>query len=111
METPRIFPTFPRPRNLEVWETGDADPRIRLALKSLQGLVNKEEPRLYEITAPCDEHWLDYYEKRFGVKHVRIDDPNALRQSSTRSRCTGECARNEKRKCFRACSGYGTRAS
>ncbi len=78
MPFPRIFPAFPRPRNLKVFCPAGLSWEKRLALGALQGLTNRTEPRMYQITGPWDEHWLEYYRAKFGVPNERISDPMDL---------------------------------
>jgi len=78
MEIPRIFPDINPPKKLTAFRAGEVSRDERLALKCLQGLVNRENPSIYEITAPCDEHWLRYYDEKFGIGFDVIDEPMGL---------------------------------
>ncbi|MFQ6096506.1 MAG: GxGYxYP domain-containing protein [Armatimonadota bacterium] len=66
---PRPFPdVFPRSRppakELVVCDLRKERADLRLLVYSLQGLVNRAEPRLYCLSAPIDSQWLDYLGQR-----------------------------------------------
>ena len=53
----------------------------RLLLLCLQGLVNRQQPRLYLLFNETDEHWLDWMRQRGWVKQMqRVQDPTTLVQ-------------------------------
>ena len=51
------------------------DQPTRVALACVQGLVNRERPRLYLIYSPHDEQWLQWYQERgyVGPRLRRVD--------------------------------------
>ena len=91
-----VFPPIPPVRRLVVCKPrnpADANGRFPVDfwiwLRSLQGLVNREEPHLYLIRetgalgsgpdSPLyEEHWLDYYTDTFDFPSERIDGVDAL---------------------------------
>ncbi|MCA9448741.1 MAG: hypothetical protein KC931_16585, partial [Candidatus Omnitrophica bacterium] len=58
---PEIFPKFDPPRHLQVAPLDDASLIDRQLYTSLQGLVNRKEPRVYYVTRDIDTSWLEYY--------------------------------------------------
>lgn len=71
--TPRPFPElFPRSEtpasNLLVFDMAKQPGDWQLLLYSLQGIVNREKPRIYFITNPMDKQWLDWIVKRGWIK-------------------------------------------
>lgn len=78
MDDEGIFPRLGAPRRLQVASLAGKDWHERVLLTSLQGLVNRTEPRIYLVNDGCDERWLDYYGVRFGVRHEKMADPLAL---------------------------------
>ena len=78
MSIPRIFTKLDQPRNLRVADPSKLDWNSRVTLASLQGIINRKEPRIYLAVADCDRHWLNYYCDRFGVSYVEVSDPMEL---------------------------------
>jgi hypothetical protein len=63
----RLFPRSPRvsPKDEVIVHSVNADDQsTRVALACLQGLVNRERPRLYLVYSPHDEQWLQWYQER-----------------------------------------------
>ena len=83
MKIPDIFPRFPKPKELLVFKSNELCWERRMALSSLQGMVNSRQPRIYHVTAPWDEHWLRYYRDRFGVRFDFLEDPMDLFKTFT----------------------------
>jgi len=81
METPPIFPKFPLPGKLAAFKTQGLSWEERIALSSLQGLVNRRKPRIYQIWAPCDQRWLEYYTEKHSIGHELVEDPMTLLES------------------------------
>lgn len=66
---PELFPrSAPPAAELLVADLQALPPDWRLCLVSLQGLVNRTEPRLYCLSHPTDQQWLDWMLKRGWVK-------------------------------------------
>jgi len=66
---PRPFPdVFPRSappaKDLLVCDLRKERPDLRLLMYSLQGLVNRTQPRLYCLSVPTDQFWLEQMQKR-----------------------------------------------
>ena len=78
MEPLRIFPRFKRPERLDVFHADGLEWDRYLCLTALQGLVNRTKPRIYQVVGNWDQHWLDYYKKRFGVEYETVQDPMSL---------------------------------
>ena len=53
-KTPPVLPRFPRPRHLDVAEITALPGDEQLLLTTLQGIVNRTQPRIYLIS-PVDE--------------------------------------------------------
>lgn len=72
----QVLPTFPRPRRLDVADVHDLHGDDQALLATLQGVVNRREPRLYFIFGddPSDPAWLD----TLGLPTRRYDDPMSL---------------------------------
>ena len=56
----------------------DKDSEERLPLSCLQGLVNREQPRIFLAYDRLDELWLDWLRERGDVKEVRWVGPKEL---------------------------------
>ena len=81
-----MLPTIPRVQRLVVSAPDAAGQSVDFWIwyRSLQGLVNREEPHLYLIQrgdassagqdALCERHWLDYYVSTFGLPTEHLDD-------------------------------------
>jgi hypothetical protein len=66
---PGIFPrSKPPAKHLYVLDTRPLMPDQRLAAYVLEGLVNREVPRLYCVTQPYDELWLKHMRERGWVE-------------------------------------------
>ncbi|MGE5482455.1 MAG: GxGYxYP domain-containing protein [Bacteroidota bacterium] len=77
---PGVFPraTPPDP-TLVVYDNRSNDWEMQLALACMQGLVNREKPRLYFINYEEDNFWLSWLKERQYVKEViREEDPWSL---------------------------------
>jgi len=82
-----ILPSNPPVKHLVV-SSQDTDSRTAdfwIWLRCLQGLVNRKHPHLYLIQTSeksskkghrdlCEDHWLEYYKKRFGLTSESLDD-------------------------------------
>lgn len=85
-----IFPSIPKVRRLVVFEPALEGESIDMAiwLRSLQGLVNRDEPHLYLMQTgsriheggPPNNliHWLDYYKTKFALPVEELGGPDAL---------------------------------
>jgi len=47
-------------------------------LTCFQGLINRQEPRIYFIHSKADQFWLDYYQQKFGIPYDILSDANEL---------------------------------
>ena len=56
----------------------NSDDALALTLLSLQGIVNREDPRIYIILDKYSEFWLQYAQSRVGIRATRIDSPSDL---------------------------------
>lgn len=54
------------------------EPDERLTLSCLQGLVNREQPRVFLVYDHMDELWLDWLRERGDVKEIRWIEPKEL---------------------------------
>lgn len=72
----QVLPTFPPPRRLDVANVHDLHGDDQALLATLQGVVNRREPRLYFIFGddPSDPAWLDTLD--LPTRHY--DDPMSL---------------------------------
>jgi hypothetical protein len=81
-----IFPKSPKPAaELVVADVRQLPLDVKFLLTSLQGLVNRSQPRLYLIIdqfpceTPTDERWLKWLQERGDVRAVRrVSDPMRL---------------------------------
>ncbi|MCC6696263.1 MAG: hypothetical protein IT365_11590 [Candidatus Hydrogenedentes bacterium] len=48
------------------------------ALTCFQGLVNRDDPRIYFIGEENDQYWLDHYHARYGLKVTSLEEPFQL---------------------------------
>jgi GxGYxYP putative glycoside hydrolase C-terminal domain/GxGYxYP_N 1st domain/GxGYxYP_N second domain/GxGYxYP third domain len=74
---------FPRataaPQHLYVYDARADNYEMLIFLTSLQGVVNKTEPRIYMIhTSEVDPFWLNEMEEDYGVTSETVADPWAL---------------------------------
>jgi hypothetical protein len=72
------FPKFPPPHDLSVVDLRDSADTLALTLLSLQGIVNREDPRIYIILDKYSEFWLQYAQSKVGIHATRIDSPGDL---------------------------------
>ncbi|MFH1741260.1 MAG: GxGYxYP domain-containing protein [bacterium] len=73
-----IFPK-PKPcRAVLACDIREYDLDERMTFLTLQGLMNRTQPRLYLISKPTCQDWLAYYWERFGVTSDRVASPYAL---------------------------------
>ncbi|HIE09701.1 MAG TPA: hypothetical protein EYP65_07620, partial [Armatimonadetes bacterium] len=81
---PRPFPDlFPRSKppspRLVVADVRKLPRDWKLALVTLQGIVNRERPTLYMLFFSTDEFWLEWLRKRGWVKEIEaVSDPRIL---------------------------------
>ena len=62
---PDIFPRSAAPaKNMLVCDLRKQRTDVRMLIYTLQGLINRSQPRLYCISTPQDELWLDHMRKR-----------------------------------------------
>ncbi|MCD6415462.1 MAG: hypothetical protein J7M08_02045 [Planctomycetes bacterium] len=73
-----IFPPNPRPRQIAVADIQPLDYEERALFAVLQGLVNREEPRIYLLHWEPDRHWPRYYAEQFDVQSEAVEDPYEL---------------------------------
>lgn len=68
-----IFPIFPRAESLTVLDVRPYSWEEQLAAAGIQGLVNREKPRIFLVYDDVvDRKWLDIYRRDHGVKHREI---------------------------------------
>lgn len=79
---PPLFPRSPLPaERLLVCDASKLPSDWQLALVTLQGIVNREKPRIYLLLNPTDQMWLDWMLKQGWIKEKEdIQDPNELLQ-------------------------------
>ncbi|RKX71110.1 hypothetical protein DRP53_02740 [candidate division WOR-3 bacterium] len=71
---------------IDVVDLRGKDYKTRLLALSLQGIVNREEPRIYVLWESKDrfgnpsEEWLEYYESKGWIIHSKTDLRSALRK-------------------------------
>lgn len=69
----RIMPGGTAPEKLFVLEISkDIDWHQRSMLASYQGLINRNDTRIYFVETKQDQFWLDYYKDTFGIRNERI---------------------------------------
>lgn len=81
-----VFPKSARPGHLYVLEAYEEPAEVKLMLATLQGVVNKAEPRIYLLmsadeydpTKDHEEDWLEHMEKHYGVTSERVSSPWTL---------------------------------
>ena len=85
-----VFPAIPKVKRLLVTEPDTSGEPLDFWVwfRSFQGLINRREPHLYVIrgTPPerarrrnlYEDHWLAYYQERFGLPTDHLDDIDAL---------------------------------
>ncbi len=74
---PTVFPkSAPPAATLWAIKAENLDPAQRFTLACLQGLVNRERPRLYLAYDRLDVLWLDWLRERGDVREVRWVGPN-----------------------------------
>jgi GxGYxYP putative glycoside hydrolase C-terminal domain/GxGYxYP_N 1st domain/GxGYxYP third domain/GxGYxYP_N second domain len=78
-KTLRLMPGGSIPSKLFVLEIQPGmDWHERNMLTCFQGLVNKQDTRIYYVETKQDQFWLDYYEKEFNIPNEKISDINEL---------------------------------
>ncbi len=78
-EMPEVFPPLPAPKRLIAAPLSvDLPLDERLVLTTIQGLVNREHPRIYFVQDDTDAHWLEYYDKRYGISHDTWDTTDRI---------------------------------
>lgn len=81
---PRPYPTFqpkmpPPARRLYVADVRRCTPQERILLLSLQGLVNRTQPRIYLILKNDDRFWLEEMRRQGHIdESIAVDDPLSL---------------------------------
>ncbi len=78
MENPNFFPEILHPDSLRVFKSNDMTWEKRVFYTCLQGLVNREKPQIYQVTAACDDHWLKFYEEEYDVEYSYVEQPIEL---------------------------------
>ncbi len=74
-----LFPrSNPPAATLQVLDMRQVGPEKRLLLLSLEGLVNRKQPRIYSIFDPTDIQWLHWMVKKKWIRGYRICSPAAL---------------------------------
>jgi len=73
-----LFPRSAEPRFLSVVDVrGMGNPLENLAA-SVQGNVNRSEPRLYVLYRDNDLLWLNYLRDRYGIEHETLGNPGEM---------------------------------
>ena len=68
-----IFPIFERPESLTVLDVRPYSWEEQLAAACIQGLVNREKPRIYLVHDDvADRKWLDWYRKTYGIRSREV---------------------------------------
>ena len=71
-EAPALFiKSAPPAKELIAVEMANYPPNLALTMTSLQGIVNRIEPRLFLLSGPYDAHWADWFVSRGDVERVR----------------------------------------
>ena len=84
---PRPYPTLqpkspPPARHLSVADVRHLSPEERLLLASLQGLVNRTQPRIYLVCDDSDPFWLDVLQQQGSTDApIPVADPLSLLQT------------------------------
>ena len=63
---------------MSVVDLRNSDDALALTLLSLQGIVNREDPRIYIVLDKYSEFWLQYAQSKVGIRATRIGSPNDL---------------------------------
>ena len=82
----QALPTFATPRHLDVVDVESLPGDQQLLLNTLEGLVNRDEPRIYLLWG-ADEGkrtWLDTLRNEYGVATTDVTDPWTLLQPTDR---------------------------
>jgi len=69
-----ILPRSAEPEHLYVLDLDGVPFDQRTLVISLQGLVNRDEPRIYLNRLEHDPEWIQYYKDRFGVTYALVND-------------------------------------
>jgi hypothetical protein len=83
-DVPRPYPTFqprgnPMAEHLYVADVRQMTPDEKVLLNSLQGIVNRKQPRIYLIFRDSDPFWLDQMQKQGQTgEPVTVSDPWSL---------------------------------
>ncbi len=77
---PSVFPHSPPPaKRLLVCDVRDLPDDEKLLLVSLQGIVNRESPRIYLIFNSVDERWLSWMKERGDIEEIEwVKNPRTL---------------------------------
>lgn len=76
---PDLFPRSAEPaKELLVCDLRKERPDVRIALLTLQGLVNRRQPRIYCLYTPVDQQWLDHMLRRGWIKGTKPATPPEL---------------------------------
>jgi len=77
--TPLILPTGKPPTKLWALKmTDDLSWAEKNLLTCFQGLVNRNQTRVYLIHSETDQFWLNYYQTEFGIDNEIVAEPNIL---------------------------------
>src|SRR3990172_959272 len=72
LPVPDVFPRNAFPGELELLGVGDLSRQDEHLALIIQGMANRERPRLYVLDGATAEHgstiWLTYYQKEYGIK-------------------------------------------
>ncbi|MDQ2730964.1 MAG: hypothetical protein M3Y56_04840, partial [Armatimonadota bacterium] len=77
---PEIFPqSKPPAANMTVIDLSRLPPDWQLCMFTLQGIVNRRQPRIYAIFNPTDEFWLQRMLQKHTIRTIRrVDTPQQL---------------------------------
>lgn len=78
-QLPPIFPSVAVPKSLIAAPIKDNMTwHEKTLFTCLQGLVNRDEPKIYLIGSGYDRDWLEYYRTRFSITYETTDSPYDL---------------------------------
>ena len=76
---PDLFPRSAEPaKELLVCDLRRERPDVRIFTLTLQGLVNRSQPRIYCLYTPADQQWLDHMLRRGWIKGTKSATPKEL---------------------------------
>lgn len=73
-----LFPKSPEPGTLSVYDARNTSFEMNNLLVSLQGLVNRQQPRIFLIASDAEAFWLNEIKTTFGLVTENVADPWAL---------------------------------